>query len=131
MWFSAKKKSVDAPKTSVTFPLARAATEENAAGRAVSWRPEVPGLELTASPAARNALTCDIDESLSWSLHGDEVAGADDLTADLTTFRSGGFDVQTQTLACPPLHTTRVPIKLPRLRAKTNGFLFPEAASWI
>ncbi len=69
-------------------------------------------MAVASAGARRESLTCEIDDTLSWSAQSDMV-------------------VETQTLQWAPLQTTRVPIKLPPLRVQTNGFLFPEAASWI
>ncbi|SMP58908.1 Helicase conserved C-terminal domain-containing protein [Neorhodopirellula lusitana] len=69
-------------------------------------------MAVASAGAQRESLTCEIDDTLSWSAQSDMV-------------------VETQTLQWAPLQTTRVPIKLPPLRVQTNGFLFPEAASWI
>ena len=41
------------------------------------------------------------------------------------------WDAQTTALAAEWLRPRSLPIKLPPLRAKTTGFLFPEAASWV
>ncbi len=136
MWFSAKKKTVDAPEPSASRPPAVASIGGATSPASELLGSELPASELpaspmAASPAARQALACSIDETLSWCLHRNEPPDADYLADDFATFRCGGFDVQTRMLVCPPLHTTRVPIKLPPLRATTNGFLFPEAASWI
>ena len=62
--------------------------------------------------AAATSLSCEIDSTLSWSVSSD-------------------VPLETQTLPLAPLQTTRVPIKLPPLRATANGFLFPESASWL
>ncbi len=86
---------------------------------------DIASIEHSAAPE-RPALTCDIDESLSWCFSNHM-----DTDLENETIRCGGFAVQTQSLNWAPLQTTRVPIKLPALSVKTNGFLFPEAASWI
>lgn len=67
---------------------------------------------VTRSPAHGDRLECKIDDALSWN-----------------TLES--FAVETTALTCTPLQTTRVPIKVPPLKAHANGFLFPEALSWI
>jgi len=96
--------------------------------------------EEAANPSAnpqrnpsQTPLACTIDETLSWSPMRLAIAEAMvpmDST-DVAEFHHGGFLVHTASLNCPPLQTTRVPIKVPALRTKSNGFLFPEAASWI
>ncbi|EMI56638.1 DEAD/DEAH box helicase [Rhodopirellula sallentina] len=87
------------------------------------------GVPADATPQPE--LTCEIDAALSWSLLPCGEPFDDVSLCERETFHNGGFEVVTRTLDLSPLQTTRVPIKLPALRAKTNGFLFPEAASWI
>ncbi len=106
MWFAAKKQLSDST-----------VSHENSATESVS--------------AARPALTCSIDAALSWSVNPPPQVTVDEHAEEPPTVHCGGFAVRLQTLACPPLQTTRVPIKLSPLRVQSNGFLFPEAASWI
>ncbi len=41
------------------------------------------------------------------------------------------WDVRSATLTTEPLQPRCLPIKLPPLRVKSTGFLFPEASSWV
>lgn len=128
MWFSAKKKPAPSPELSPA-PLSAPLVVAPAATPVM----ESPPLSSTSpnSAAVRASLTCSIDESLGWSLHAEVPPDALGSAGEPTAFHHGGFEVHTQSLACTPLQTTRVPIKLPPLQVKSNGFLFPEAASWI
>lgn len=64
------------------------------------------------TPTQGDPLQCEINDTLSWNA-------------------AQSFAVETAALTCATLQTTRVPIKVPPLKAHANGFLFPEAASWI
>ncbi len=102
-----------------------------APNQSIQPQPNVVPSSLPTHATPHPDLTCEIDESLSWSTHpADDIQYESDFES-CDTFHNGGFEVVTRTLAWSPLQTTRVPIKLPALRVKTNGFLFPEAASWI
>lgn len=79
-----------------------------------SAKPE-PKLTTQGDHANKNqpaSLSCEIDRTLSWSLQSD-------------------IAIETCSLPWTPLQTTRVPIKVPPLKAHANGFLFPEAVSWL
>ncbi|TWU15932.1 DEAD/DEAH box helicase [Planctomycetes bacterium Poly21] len=117
MWFSTTKSAA-----------ARTPPSQTESGLTAGVRAES---SVAHTSVARPTLTCEIDTTLSWCQTRDRPLIGNDSSDQSELFHAGGFAVQTQTLICPPLQTTRVPIKLPPLRAKANGFLFPEAASWI
>ncbi|TWT87814.1 DEAD/DEAH box helicase [Neorhodopirellula pilleata] len=76
------------------------------------FRSQAESTPANTNRASATSLTCEIDPTMSWSLCSD-------------------LKLETCTLSLSPLQTTRVPIKVPPLRATANGFLFPESASWL
>ncbi|MEM6362876.1 MAG: DEAD/DEAH box helicase, partial [Planctomycetota bacterium] len=70
------------------------------------------------SEEATPPLACHIDETLGFYL-------------DATDLATGGRSLLTHAIELSPLVPRRVPIKLPRLTARTTGFQFPESTAWL
>ena len=70
-----------------------------------------PGI-LRRGPAASSELAASIDESVSWS---SSPFPAPDICS----------------LSLPSIAPVAIPIRLPKLKTQTRGFIFPDAARWV
>src|SRR6056297_3403366 len=75
-----------------------------------------------ASDEAPPALVAAIDETRSWEIGGENDPEHGDASIP---------PPETHALTLDAIEPRCVAVKLPRVRPKTTGFLFPEGASWI